>query len=681
MELNLTNEETEALKTYKGLNYESINQLLISNCETDLVLLESFDGEMNYKISYDKLTVTRNIEIIKKVYELMLKVYNNVPKKEDWMFSRGTNISEIDRLKNEPYIDKFLSTTKDSKKAKEEFSAVWNRPVVMNIHGKSNIPYIVIDEVLGVQNDSQEVIISPFTKITDIKDKGESKLTVTKKTLSTYDVFIEKQELEQLTEAERNGLYNFIIENADSINAKLQYCMKLEEENITNYENIRKLEQLLSKYEAKSELKEAGKDYSDSEKQADLDDINRINNELNEIKIKVSELFELRKECINYITTWKKNIVVYLMAECKEIELVYQAESKVVKEKQEKKQEKYEEEAKAKHEKIEQETIEATTDNITKECRENIERASKLLEDVKLLIYRQQNHAKIAEILDVSYSALNSGFEMKKNAERLENLLIEIQDHVNKVCTDEDKTLLEDKLIYISKVNTQISTLMNYLNNPKVSIKDKKTNRFEELYIIEENELKRQISEKIRNVAGKAELKKLKDDMKIIDEKGTFVRFIGVFTGQNKLDEFILDQIELREKAINRTLARRLSLANGYSIHDMVATINMFDKDNEEDELVKDEVKVLNELEEELRRNFIISNSRVQDIVDTKEGKNLPIEGRKINKKEFIEIETYRFLNKYGYDIEKVEEEPQYQDTMANEIKRIIKYIESSNII
>ena len=42
--------------------------------------------------------------------------------------------------------------------------------------------------------------------------------------------------------------------------------------------------------------------------------------------------------------------------------------------------------------------------------------------------------------------------------------------------------------------------------------------------IIEENELKKGIAEKIRFIRGEAELKKLKDDLKIIRDKGTLSR-------------------------------------------------------------------------------------------------------------------------------------------------------------
>ena len=37
-----------------------------------------------------------------------------------------------------------------------------------------------------------------------------------------------------------------------------------------------------------------------------------------------------------------------------------------------------------------------------------------------------------------------------------------------------------------------------------------------------------------------------------------------------------------------------------------------------------------------------------------------------------IEIETYQFLHKYGYDIVKTEEEPEYQNTVAPEIAKIV---------
>ena len=113
-----------------------------------------------------------------------------------------------------------------------------------------------------------------------------------------------------------------------------------------------------------------------------------------------------------------------------------------------------------------------------------------------------------------------------------------------------------------------------------------------------------------------------------------------------------------------------------------MAEIKMFIEENEDDELIAEDVKTLKSIAEELKKNYIILDSKVKSIIDEKEGKNLPIGDKKISKTEEIEIDTYRFLNKYGYDLNSFysEEEPKYQDTMTNEINRILEYINSSDI-
>lgn len=63
------------------------------------------------------------------------------------------------------------------------------------------------------------------------------------------------------------------------------------------------------------------------------------------------------------------------------------------------------------------------------------------------------------------------------------------------------------KIEEFSKINLEIGTLFNYLNNPKIAIVNSKASRFDEMAIIEENELKRNIAEKIREICGEAELK------------------------------------------------------------------------------------------------------------------------------------------------------------------------------
>ena len=48
MDLGITKEEQNALKKYLNEKYETINQMLISNCESDLAIV-SEDAENKYK--------------------------------------------------------------------------------------------------------------------------------------------------------------------------------------------------------------------------------------------------------------------------------------------------------------------------------------------------------------------------------------------------------------------------------------------------------------------------------------------------------------------------------------------------------------------------------------------------------------------------------------------------------
>ena len=143
----------------------------------------------------------------------------------------------------------------------------------------------------------------------------------------------------------------------------------------------------------------------------------------------------------------------------------------------------------------------------------------------------------------------------------------------------------------------------------------------------------------------------------------------------------MLDQIQIRQTAIKKTFKAKMPLARNYSIHELIAEIEMFIKENKDDELVVEDVNNLRKIKDVLKKNFVIIDSKVISIIDQKTGKNLPLASRKLTKKELIEIDTYRFLNRYGYDKNNDSEEPEYQDTLANEIKRIVDYIKTSEIV
>ena len=54
MELNVTNEEIEALKNFISKKYEAINQMLVSNSETDIALLSDEVENKVVDISYNR---------------------------------------------------------------------------------------------------------------------------------------------------------------------------------------------------------------------------------------------------------------------------------------------------------------------------------------------------------------------------------------------------------------------------------------------------------------------------------------------------------------------------------------------------------------------------------------------------------------------------------------------------
>lgn len=669
MKIEVTNEELEAIRYYLNDKYVAINQLLTSDSATDLALF------YDEKISYNKEDVIKQIETIKIIFELMQKIKKQKANKESWSFSRGTNLFEIEKLKNENYIDRFLTATTMKQKAEAEYSLRWEEPAMLYVCGKADVAYINVDEVLGIKSD--EIIISPFTKVNDIKELDELKSS----SIKNYTVTIENQELQEIDDAESKGIYKYIIEQADQINDKLSQIIRLQNENNLNYQNIRKLEQLLAKYDLEVEKKEEYRDYSESERQADLDDIARITKELDYLKETVSRVFEIIKDDTNFIINWKRNIAVYLMSECRKIKNIYDTQIKIIEEIKEEKEKKLEEFQKEKILNIEKEDLDNVSEEVEKECLDNIEAINKIIENIEMLIKKQQKYANIASQLECSYSALNNSFEIKKQAENLQKLINSINDLRQEYMQDEDKTILKEKLVEISKVNIQISTLINYLNNPRVVVGKTKINRFDEMQIVEENELKRNIFKYSLNLRGTAELKKLRDDVEILEEKTPFKKIIGLFTGRNKLDIFMLEQIEIMENAIKSTLSKNVRLDYNYSIHNIIAEIKMFIEENKEDELVFEELYKIRALEDGLRKNFQIDDAIVGEIIFRKESKNLPLD-TKVTKKDLIEIETYRFLNKYGYDnMQNKTEEKKYYDTTANEIGRISEYINTSGIL
>ena len=123
IDLNITKEEMNALKEYINEDYEAINQMLVSNSETDIALLSEDVENKVINISYTRESVIKYLKNIKLIYKLMLKQYYKSNNKYDIVFYRGTNLAEVERFKNELFIDRFLMTTANQEDAEKKYSA------------------------------------------------------------------------------------------------------------------------------------------------------------------------------------------------------------------------------------------------------------------------------------------------------------------------------------------------------------------------------------------------------------------------------------------------------------------------------------------------------------------------------------------------------------------------------
>ncbi len=639
MDIKLTKEEHKLMIHYKNEKFYSINQLL------------SNDIEKENPAEYTKENVQENLELIQKIYEIMVRIFYHEPELEKKSFYKATSMAEIDKLKNISEVNLFFMAKLECSKAEEDLVTILNRPALLQIELADDIPTILIEE-------DGTVLISPFTKIDlieELEDGNEDR--------KNYKIVLSKQQSMDLKEPNKTELLESILKNTNSVFEKIKACLEIDEENSVNYENIRKLEQLLAKHNFAMEQENYEADTTEEERQSDLDNIARINSELTSLKDIVAKSFDDKLQNMQFITEWKNDVGIYLKNEFAQMIAKYDGTILVEKNVEEKEEKTY------------QPTGNEKIDEVKADCLENVAVVNTLLKNIKELISKQQNHARIAEALDSNYKALNNAFEMKNYAEELDSLVRAISDKVDHI-TDEKAEELEK----ISKVNLQVSILLNYLNNAKSAV-SKKINRFDEMNIIEENELKKEIAETIKNIRCEAELKKLNDDVDIIEDKSNIKKFFGKFTGRDKLDKTMLDQIKVRQTAIRKNFRNKMPLAYNYSIHELIAEIEMFIKENKDDELVLEDVSLLRKIKDTLKKNFVILDSKVISIMDQKTGKNLPVASKKVSKKELIEIDTYRFLNRYGYDKSYDKKEPDYPDTMASEIKRIIDYIKSSDVL
>ena len=319
---------------------------------------------------------------------------------------------------------------------------------------------------------------------------------------------------------------------------------------------------------------------------------------------------------------------------------------------------------------------------LEKILRKNKNKSDKMVEDISDLIRKQQKYAKIGAETNSKYSSLIDGFKIKQEAEKLRKILTDMYSdykeyYFNKLNKKLPNIEYERKLTKILEVAEKAEIFLNYIYNPKNAKQRTDLNRFDELILIEENEIKRKITKEVDTIIANANLLIIDEEIDSIETKRVLEKIFDMIIGKRKKDKERVLKLEELAEEVDAKLRQKYTINRNYKIHDVLAKIMIFKSENIGDELVKDLVDKITVIEKAIAKNFVISEETVLKKIEELKMLKLPVVVEKDSENE-MEYELALIRHKYEYDNIYDEEEVKYVDTTANEIKQIIEYIKLS---
>ena len=319
---------------------------------------------------------------------------------------------------------------------------------------------------------------------------------------------------------------------------------------------------------------------------------------------------------------------------------------------------------------------------LEKILRTNKNKSDKMVEDIADLIKKQQKYAKIGAETNSKYSSLIDGFKIKQEAEKLKKILTDMYSefkeyYFNKLNKKIPNLEYERKLPKILEIAEKVEVFLNYIYNPKNAKQRTDLNRFDELILIEENEIKRKITKEVDAIIANANLIIIDEEIDTIETKKVLEKLFDIIIGKRKKDKERVIKLEELAEEVDAKLRQTYTINRNYKIHDVLAKIMIFKSENIGDELVKDLVDKITVIEKAIAKNFVISEETVLKKIEELKMLKLPVVVEKDSENE-MEYELALIRHKYEYDNIYDEEEVKYVDTTANEIKQIIEYIKLS---
>ncbi len=320
--------------------------------------------------------------------------------------------------------------------------------------------------------------------------------------------------------------------------------------------------------------------------------------------------------------------------------------------------------------------------DLEKILRTNKNKSDKMVEDISDLIKKQQKYAKIGAETNSKYSSLIDGFKIKQEVEKLRKILSDMyfefkEYYFNKLNKKIPNLEYERKLPKKLEVAEKVEVFLNYIYNPKNSKQRTDINRFDELILIEENEIKRRITKEVDSIIANANLIIIDEEIDTIETKRVLEKLFDIIIGKRKKDKERVIKLEELAEEVDAKLRQSYTINRNYKIHDVLAKIMIFKSENIGDELVKDLVDKITVIEKAIAKNFVISEESVLKKIDELKMLKLPVVIEKDTEND-VEYELALLRHKYEYDNIYNEEEVKYVDTTANEIKQIIEYIKLS---
>lgn len=340
-------------------------------------------------------------------------------------------------------------------------------------------------------------------------------------------------------------------------------------------------------------------------------------------------------------------------------------------------------------EEIEQEKIEMN--NIDKEQLTKLEQAIRInqnslknmLEDIESLIKKQQKYAKIGAETDSKYSSVIDGFALRREAEKAYEMIKDIYSRfqeyyfnkLNKNITDEE---YEKNLGKYLEASEQISIFINYLYNPKMKKTKNDLNRFSELILIEENEIKRTIEKEVDRLIGEANLIIIDDEIDEIEFISIAQKVFRIITGKHRIDIYKIEKLEELAEIIDSKIKQEYTLNRNYKIHNILAKIMIFKADNVDNKELEKYYNKLSDIEQSIDKNFVISEKKALSRIDELKSSTSLMTFDELTKEEEIDLDIAKIQHKYEYDIVFKDENIKYVDTTINELKQIVEYIKNS---